>query len=327
MTLPDTERRDASQTTTLPLCPLCDIGVAVRLDRLRASESDRAYRIAACPRCELGLTLPVPDDLSAYYTEDYYGNRHGVTGTWCDRRRLGLLNRVSGGLSERRLLDVGCGDGSFLLAARRAGWRVTGLESHPKLARQSGLDVVESWNELRPPFDCITLWHVLEHLPDPIEVVRRLKQNLATGGCVLLAVPDARSASAIVAGSAWLHWDVPRHLFHYSRRSLEELFRTQGMEITFLNASEFEYDLMGWVQSGLNRLMREPNVFFRMLTGRRTSVGWPVRWLNLGLGASMMAVMTLPTWASGRLGRGGTLIAVARMTTPVRQCGGEPDQT
>ena len=115
-----------------------------------------------------------------------------------------------------RLLDVGCGDGSFLLAAQREGWEVAGVEINPEPARRAGLHIVEAIPQAHQagPFDCITLWHSLEHMPDINAMMQQLRKLLNRDGTVIIAVPNNNSLQAKVFGKDWLALDVPRHLYH-----------------------------------------------------------------------------------------------------------------
>jgi SAM-dependent methyltransferase len=206
-------------------------------------------------------SVPPPSDLEPYYGGHYYGGRHGVTARYCVRRRIrivGRTTRVPGALA-----DIGCGDGSFLLEARRTGWTVVGTEVST-VAPASGLEIRRSIDELREraPFDCITLWHSLEHLGNPVEALTDLTRILAPGGTLLVAVPDSRGWQARLFGRHWLHLDVPRHLYHFGLASLRGAFERAGLEVGRVWHQELEYDLFGWIQSALNGVMPQPNILF-----------------------------------------------------------------
>ena len=279
------------------------------------------FSIAACEACGLGHTLPQPENLQPFYGPAYHGGRHGFTDRYCVRRRLRIVaaataaagdGRAGGG---RRLLDVGCGEGTFLLGARDLGWKVIGTEMNPAMARAAGLDVRGTIEEVQKaneaPFDCITLWHSLEHMRDPRLTLRSLAKLLAPGGLLVVAVPDAGGLQARLFGPRWFHLDVPRHLYHFNQRSLKHLLEAAGFAIVRRWHQEFEYDLLGWSQSALNLLMPEPNIFFNSLTGRHTGVGksQPAASYVLGI---MLSALALPATTAGTLSRrGGTLIVAA----------------
>jgi len=213
----------------------------------------------------------------------------------------------------KRLLDIGCGDGSFLLAAREAGWDVVGTELNPVPGRDAGLEVMESL-DLVPPavkFDCITMWHTLEHMRDIRNVMSNLARLLAPGGKLIVAVPDSGGLQATIFGPKWLHADVPRHLYHFDAKALLHCLGTSGFSVRKIWHQEFEYDLLGWSQSALNLLMSPPNVFFDSLRGGEGKAGRFTRYYGFTIG-TLLSALSLPVLAMGTLlGRGGTLIAMA----------------
>jgi SAM-dependent methyltransferase len=285
--------------------------MAVALREVEDPQTRRKFSLLRCGGCGLGQTDPIPGDLAPYYAE-YHGGRHGATARLCLRRRMRLLRAAAP--RAGRLLDLGCGDGSFLLQAREEGWQVRGTEFSPQLARGRGLDVAESLDELggNELFDCITLWHSFEHLRDPLCTMRRLRELLAPGGALLLAVPDSGGLQARLFGRYWLHLDVPRHLFHYTRRSLSALLQSAGFEARWWRHQEFEYDLLGWPQSALNALTPAPNLFFQLLMGRSPACGSAEKFFHYAAGGAL-TLLSLPLVPLGSLiGRGGTLLVAAR---------------
>lgn len=269
------------------------------------------FSILRCTECGIEQTLPALADLGPYYA-DYYGGRHGFTERHCVHRRLRWTNSFKKG-QHPRLLDIGCGEGTFLLAARATGWQVAGTEMNPGPARAHGLDVRSSLEEVGTlaPFDCITLWHSLEHMRDPRIAIAKAHQLLPLGGALLIAVPDARGWQARLFGRNWLHRDVPRHLYHFSESSIRGLLERESFSVVRAWHQEFEYDLLGWSQSALNALSRTPNVFFGALTGRKPKVSRLVTWMNVfgGIVFSGIALPLVPLSALAR--KGGTLVLAA----------------
>jgi SAM-dependent methyltransferase len=295
-------------------CNVCEGKLTPILPAVRDPFTNVLFRIERCERCSLGHTLPKPDDLNPYYATEYYGNRHGFTAGHCSRRRIGFVKSAINGAKPLSLLDIGCGDGSFLLAATEQGWRVMGTELNPQLARNAGLDVKENIELIgtEERFDCITMWHTLEHMRDIPSMLGSVFQRLDPEGRLIVAVPDWGGMQAAIFREHWLHLDVPRHLFHFNLKSLKSALESTGFTIERHWHMEFEYDLLGWSQSALNRITPWQNLFFDTITGKRTNAGLGKRWISL-LGGFFLTVAAVPAvLMESLLGRGGTLIVVAK---------------
>ena len=295
------------------LCTVCGDTLKPLYPEVRDPLTDELFAILTCKRCGLGHTVPQPADLSRYYAATYYGNRHGLTLRYCMRRRLRLVAAAVPEGAGRRLLDIGCGDGSFLLTASLAGWSVMGTELNPDPARRAGLDVREDIGQVagEGQFDCITLWHTLEHMRDIPYMLRHVARLLKPDGKVIIAVPDFGGLQAKVFRGKWLHLDVPRHLYHFDADALRYALASCGFSVEQKWHQEFEYDLLGWSQSALNYIVPYPNVFLDSLAGKQSGRSTSTVAASFVLGA-VLSVLALPLVALGTLAkRGGTLIVVA----------------
>lgn len=152
------------------------------------------------------------------------------------RRRIGMNNvrLVSG--PPRRLLDVGCGNGSFMLSMRRLGWQVEGIEPDPAAARHAldralavRIAALESCELEHGRYDAIIAHHVLEHLKDPWDAMQRLALALRTRGRLIVFVPNPASAGARRFGPAWQPWEAPRHRVLLGPRGLLAAARGAGL--------------------------------------------------------------------------------------------------
>jgi SAM-dependent methyltransferase len=276
-------------------------------------QSGDAFSIVRCLQCQLGMTLPEPEDLGPYYGERYYGGRHWITRRYCAWRRMRVIKQTTRGTEPSTLVDIGCGDGSFLLEAKQAGWTVLGTEVNDRIP-SPGLEIWGSLDDLRAraPFGCITLWHSLEHLRDPMRALADLAGMLVPGGTFVVAVPNSRGWQARLFGRHWLHLDVPRHLYHFSLPSLRAELDRAELDVTRVWHHEVEYDWFGWIQSALNRVMPRPNILFDALTRRPRRVGR----VRLAANAVLALLALVPafgaTVVSTWMGQGGTMIVAAR---------------
>ena len=225
---------------------------------------DGRWQLYRCPACGLRWLWPQPRVLDAFYPPPEHGPGDFLTPA---RYRLYLKRRLAPSTrrwrwrvwphwpprsTSSRLLDVGCGDGRYLRAARALGWEGVGVErdaAWAQLARQvSGAPVyvaAENWERNWPAarFGVITLWHVLEHLRDPLETVAQLRRQLVPGGFLLLEVPNATSWQSQWAGERWLHWDPPRHLWHFTPDALRHLLERVGFRDCWLQTGG---NVPGW---------------------------------------------------------------------------------
>jgi 2-polyprenyl-3-methyl-5-hydroxy-6-metoxy-1,4-benzoquinol methylase len=211
------------------------------------------------------------------------------------------------------LLDIGCGDGTFLLGARAQGWDVAGTELNPAVATAAGLRV---WTRLEDaaslaPFGCITLWHTLEHMRSPRDVIAQAARLLEPGGTLLVAVPNADGLQARVFGSDWFHLDVPRHLFHFGPDSLSRIIEGAGLQVTRSFHMEVEYDMLGWTQSALNRVSSPLNAFFNLVTARGPRGSAVANAATLGAGTALTALSAPLVVAGAIVAQGGTLVMAA----------------
>ena len=201
-------------------------------------------RIERCRRCGLFRTVHLSDQRNAadLYEQDsvcFDASVSKVSLAGHDSAgstdEMSLLNR----LPPADLLDVGCGAGHFLLRAASHGYSVTGIDLDDRAidyvrgvlhldAHRGTLDALDSGRR----FDVITAFGVLEHLEDPVSFLAAARDRLATGGEILLGVPNARSVNRWVARLSRHDWDMflePGHLYHYDSRSLAALARRAGL--------------------------------------------------------------------------------------------------
>ena len=276
-------RLEAENPIAVDACPVCHAEQAVPLYAI----SGCASQLVVCVDCRLGRLHPIPDSdtIRALYPDYYYGSPGSKFRTSIEKmvRIVGKRQSrfVAKGLTESaRVLDVGCGRGVMLSAMADLGFEVHGTDIS-ELATQ-GVDsraeirIAANLSDALYPesfFDVVVIWHVLEHLTNPRETLEEVHRVLRPGGRIVVAVPNFSSLQARLAGSAWFHLDLPRHLFHFPLHSLRRILAEVGFEV----GQDYHFSLrqnpFGWIQSMLNCIPRlQRNVLYSLLHRNRTGV-------------------------------------------------------
>ncbi|MCM4155007.1 class I SAM-dependent methyltransferase [Gramella sp. AN32] len=187
-------------------------------------------------------TEPFPEDLSTYYeSEDYISHtdeRNNLLDTiygWVKSYMLSQKRKwVLTEKSKGKILDIGAGTGDFLNQFKNQNWEICGVEPNRKareFALKKGLNLVQELNDVKPKnFDIISLWHVLEHIPNLEEQILKIYSLLDKNGILIIAVPNYKSYDAQYYKEDWAAWDVPRHLWHFSQEGLKMEMKNLGFE-------------------------------------------------------------------------------------------------
>lgn len=302
-------------------CPACgaagDHWRTARASDARLAGRD-GYSLLRCRSCATAWVAPeeLPADPSVLYRGGTYEQPSGVVERLleplrrlADRERLWSLRSLPSGA---RVFEVGAGDGRFLEALAGRGYLTDGTE--PFAAPGAWATARAAAEELALPAqsqDAIVFWHVLEHLARPGEALARVRDALAPGGRLVVAVPNACSVQARIGGDRWFHQDVPRHAVLFSEAGLRALLRDAGFELLPARHLGVQQNLLGMWQTLLNRLTRDPDVAFRAL---KRGAPRP-RLLDLAVtvvaGILLLPVAPLIEWSAGLARRGGALVVVA----------------
>jgi len=205
-------------------------------------------------------TDPFPKSLERYYQSNTYISHSDNEETVMERvyqrakrvslnHKLGLVKRFCG--QEGVLMDIGAGTGDFVKYAQDRGWEAYGVEPNETArtrAHNKGVPVYSRITvQQEAVYDAITLWHVLEHLPDLDEELRTISATLKAGGWLILAVPNYKSLDARYYKSKWAAYDVPRHLWHFSRSSIKRIFGQKRYELRAVKPLWLDAFYISWL--------------------------------------------------------------------------------
>ena len=242
-----------SEIITYLQCPACKSAAINKVFSCKDhTVSNEAFEIWQCTNCTLRFTQNVPNEqaIGPYYQSSEYVSHsdtkkgiinrlyHAVRNHTLKGKRALLDGLVVGG-SAPSLLDAGAGTGAFAHIMDKHGWAVAGIEpdeSARKTAKENyDLDLLTPENLTLLPtqsFDAVTLWHVLEHVHDLHNYLDSFHRILKEDGTLIIAVPNYCSYDAQLYGNSWAAYDVPRHLYHFSPKSMETLLRNHGFVVS-----------------------------------------------------------------------------------------------
>jgi 2-polyprenyl-3-methyl-5-hydroxy-6-metoxy-1,4-benzoquinol methylase len=239
-------------------CLLCDSSMFSH----KASPKDfrvskEAFNVISCDNCGHTFTSPRPvdDELHKFYGDESYishtnNNKGFFNKIYLTVKRYAIKKKsqlISAVAIKGKVLDVGAGTGDFLNACKQLGWDVYGVEPSP-IARayakdqfQIELQSAEQIFKLpKANFHAITLWHVLEHLPDLNQYFNCFEQLLTEDGTLVIAVPNFESVDAQFYGDDWAAWDVPIHISHFSKSTMAKWAQKHGLQIVGLKNMPFD---------------------------------------------------------------------------------------
>ncbi|TXI67106.1 MAG: class I SAM-dependent methyltransferase [Flavobacterium sp.] len=219
------------------------------------SVSGESFSLLLNEEYQILKTHPQPtlEKLPSYYEfEDYISHTDGKR-TLFEKmyhfiKRKAIRDKVSMINSYQplkgRILDIGAGTGDFLLECKNQNWDILGIEPNDKakgIALGKGIKFGNTIEKLESnSFDVITMWHVLEHVPDVEYQVAELKRLLKPSGTIIIAVPNFKSYDANHYKEFWAAYDVPRHLWHFSKTAIEKLFDKQNMNLEDIKPMWFD---------------------------------------------------------------------------------------
>jgi SAM-dependent methyltransferase len=206
------------------------------------------WQVYRCVSCGLGFLDPRPSriELTKLYSPEYcqkYFVEGGKPGTPEFKKRLRLESsriRLFRGIKKTgTVLDIGCGYGYFLAACRERGYDIHGVDVSGYAVQHAtevaGIPVtIGELNEVDLPnesYDVITMWHALEHMPDPKQAISLTKRWLQKDGLLIVDVPNHAGTDAIKTWEDWVMWSLPYHFYHFTPSTLNTLLESCGFQV------------------------------------------------------------------------------------------------
>ena len=208
------------------------------------SVSQEEFTLLYDESSDMLITDPQPNELEKYYESEDYISHTDASESFVDKiyqavkkyslnKKVRLINGLTS--DKKSLLDIGAGTGDFLLTAKNKGWKIDGVEPNKSArnkALEKGLKLEEDLSALsKEKYNVISLWHVLEHLPNLEEQIKTIKSKLEKDGVLIVAVPNYKSYDAKHYKNFWAAYDVPRHLWHFSKSAIENIFGEHQMKV------------------------------------------------------------------------------------------------
>lgn len=227
------------------------------------------YDIYKCPECGLAFTYPQPESIAEQYDSGYF-DLYRRRREFRLRRGVERLKCIELIKEPGRLLDIGCSLGYFVEAANSRGWQASGVEISPYAsheARDFGLDVrtgvLEDANYPDGSFDCVTMWDVLEHVPDPTAHMLEVRRILAPNGVVVIGTPDLGHAMFRMKRECWRHLKPSEHIYYFQQSSIARLLAKTGFKSAkppILGGRSFPGSFGTAIKCGFARLIQANDV-------------------------------------------------------------------
>jgi 2-polyprenyl-3-methyl-5-hydroxy-6-metoxy-1,4-benzoquinol methylase len=228
-------------------CPICSGSVFEEFLQVKDyTATGELFYLQQCTKCEFVFTNPRPTEteIGKYYQSKKYISHTDGGNTIFDQiyllaRNYAMrwkLNLIKKHQQTGDILDFGCGTGEFLYYCQLNGWNVQGVEPSVNAReiadRKIGKKIVLDMSELKhQQFDVITLWHVLEHIHQLELTLKMILNSLRKHGTIFIAVPNYESADSQYYQQYWAGYDVPRHLWHFSKQSICALLEKNGLNV------------------------------------------------------------------------------------------------
>jgi SAM-dependent methyltransferase len=329
--------KDISRATIIPYpCSSCgQTDFSLLFSALDFDTGKTSFQLTRCTSCHLVRTEPTLDDneLIEYYSLPYYGSgetkfigiAETLTHVFNYLRAFSIMSRLRDRLglpliTSPKILDIGCGRGNLLKILKQMGCDCYGIERTEFPTDKHSQDIhihrdnLEDINFAEGFFDAVIIWHVLEHINDPLSLIQETARILRPGGMLAIAVPNFDSSQARIFRESWFHLDLPRHRYHFTPDTLLRCLNKNGFDSIGRRTFSLEQNPFGFIQSFFNKIIpfTGPNRFYSLLKnmqGPSSAISF-ILWAILTILVFPFAL--LEYLISGLLGKGATFIIYAK---------------
>jgi 2-polyprenyl-3-methyl-5-hydroxy-6-metoxy-1,4-benzoquinol methylase len=225
-------------------CALCGSekhSMVLTAEDYRFHTTDEKFNLVKCRGCGLVYVNPRPtkEEMSKFYPRDYYGKQNRMAKVIVKHLLYMKIRKIMSFRKKGRILDVGCGEGGFLLNFKERGWEAYGVDiseaacrlARAKLGRYIFNCELKDRHFPDSSFDVVTLNHVLEHMLNPNEELREVHRILKDDGILRLSTPNIDSLQFKISKDRWIGLDLPRHLCYYSPRTIKDILKRNGFNV------------------------------------------------------------------------------------------------
>ena len=239
-------------------CPICTTEMKFKFVTKDYLVTGESFDIVECEACSIRTTTPFPDKkiIGNYYSSDDYISHddkvsgifdsiYGLVRTYQLNKKKKLIGKYFN-KSNGKILDVGCGAGDFLQYMKENHWNINGVDTSNKARKiankKLNIKVMDpkDWINNKEKYDVITCWHSLEHVHEPWVYLDKIKKSLTLDGFLIVALPNYQSTDAKIYKEFWAAYDTPRHLYHFTIKSMNKTIKPHGLNIESIYRMNFD---------------------------------------------------------------------------------------
>ena len=239
-------------------CPICTTEMKFKFVTKDYLVTGESFDIVECEACSIRTTTPFPDKkiIGNYYSSDDYISHddkvsgifdsiYGLVRTYQLNKKKKLIGKYFN-KSNGKILDIGCGAGDFLQYMKENHWNINGVDTSNKVRKiakkKLNIKVMDpkDWINNKEKYDVITCWHSLEHVHEPWVYLDKIKKSLTLDGFLIVALPNYQSTDAKIYKEFWAAYDTPRHLYHFTIKSMNKTIKPHGLNIESIYRMNFD---------------------------------------------------------------------------------------